>query len=298
MDAGKQQIVFYFIEEAKEHLDTLQQGLLDLRSVMADPERVNEMFRAAHSVKGGAAMLGFDSIKTTAHRLEDCFSILKNHPVKADDKMESMFLKGYDTLQILIDQLQGPFGLREDEADKAVQEAEPNFQQLLTYLNALVSGGTTEVAPSQPALTLPANFATQVTNILRQMLQLFRQKESPSNRQQIQDLCHQLLDLGVEVDAWKSLVEMSQSAIAHPQHSYRALAPAVIKDLKQACDLLLTGHADAIAPSSSLQQLANGVTVQHILVPMEPQGAAKALMQAFNKQQLSALLEALQKATR
>ena len=78
MDAGNQQrILGYFIEEAKEHLETLEKGLLDLPSVVKEPERVNEMFRAAHSVKGGAAMLGFGSIQKTAHRLEDSFKILK-----------------------------------------------------------------------------------------------------------------------------------------------------------------------------------------------------------------------------
>ena len=75
-----------FIEEAKEHLDTLENGLVDLKSTMKDPESVQEMFRAAHSVKGGAAMLGLDSIKTTAHRLEDCFKVLKDGPVKLQQR--------------------------------------------------------------------------------------------------------------------------------------------------------------------------------------------------------------------
>ncbi|WP_339367278.1 Hpt domain-containing protein, partial [Picosynechococcus sp. PCC 7002] len=56
MDAASQQkILGYFIEEAKEHLETLEQGILELSEVVDDTERVNELFRAAHSVKGGAA---------------------------------------------------------------------------------------------------------------------------------------------------------------------------------------------------------------------------------------------------
>ena len=54
----QQKILGYFIEEAKEHLETLERGILDLSAVIDDQERVNEMFRAANSVKGGAAMLG------------------------------------------------------------------------------------------------------------------------------------------------------------------------------------------------------------------------------------------------
>jgi chemotaxis protein histidine kinase CheA len=141
VDAGNQQrILGYFIEEAKEHLDTLEKGLLDLRSVVQDSERVNEMFRAAHSVKGGAAMLGFSSIQKTAHRLEDSFKILKETEVKVDEKLETLFLLACDTLKDLLEQLQGPFGLREEEAERIMQEAEPNFVKLQNYLDRLVNG--------------------------------------------------------------------------------------------------------------------------------------------------------------
>ena len=91
MDDNKQQIIHYFIEEAQEHLETVEQGLLDLAEVISDAERVNEMFRAAHSIKGGAAMLGFEGIQSTAHKLEDCFKILRDHPVPIDQKLETYF---------------------------------------------------------------------------------------------------------------------------------------------------------------------------------------------------------------
>jgi Chemotaxis protein histidine kinase and related kinases len=72
MDQEKQrQITIYFIEEAKEHLDTIEHGLLNLKSMLTDPEAVNEVFRAAHSIKGGAAMLGYTGIQSLAHNFED-----------------------------------------------------------------------------------------------------------------------------------------------------------------------------------------------------------------------------------
>ena len=78
----QQRIMGYFIEEAKDHLNTIEQGLLNLQATIEDPELVNEVFRAAHSVKGGAAMLGLTSIQQTAHRLEDSFKVLKNAALK------------------------------------------------------------------------------------------------------------------------------------------------------------------------------------------------------------------------
>lgn len=325
MESGK--ILGFFIEEAKEHLETLEKGLMDLQSVIADQERVNEMFRAAHSVKGGAAMLGFNSIQKVSHRFEDCFKILKEHPVTIDHQLESMFLKGYDTLKELIDRLQGPFGLREDEGEKLVQAAEPNFAQLQGYLDRLVGGGVgaidelpLQAEPAKPVAKMPPNFSVQVTAVLKQMLLLFKGAETPSSRQQLQTLCQRLAQLGGGIETWTMLVKTVHRAIANPKNSYSTLAPIAIKELKQSSDLLQAGKGNAIAPSASLRLLAaspeptpapKSVAKTHveaptsspsspkeISVPLEPRAAAKALAQVFNKEQLLMLAKLLHQASR
>ena len=309
MDSGNQQIVYYFIEEAKEHLDTLEKGLVDLNAVMEDQERVNEMFRAAHSVKGGAAMLGFDSIKAIAHRLEDCFKILKDHPVSVDQKLESMFLKGCDTLKDLVERLEGPFGLQEEEAAKTVQQSEPNFAQLQAYLNHLVSGGGAAVAaptaaPAQAIASVKtnlANFVPQVMDILKEMLQLFKGSETPATRQKLEELCNRLLKLGADIQTWQALVQTAHRAIANPKNAYRTLAPVVIKELKQASEQVTSGQASAIAASPALQQLgapAAPAAPKQITAIAEPRAAAKALLQAFDRKQLTELIALLQGAMR
>jgi chemotaxis protein histidine kinase CheA len=338
--ANQQRILGYFIEEAKEHLDTLEQGLLSLRSVVEDPERVNEMFRAAHSVKGGAAMLGFGSIQKTAHRLEDSFKILKDNDINVDQTLETLFLQGYDTLKDLIEQLQGPFGLREEDAEKTVQAAEPTFNQLQSYLNRVVNDGTPaakapasdgrkrvnaslSAEPPKAQDKLPPNFGSQVTEILKQMLQLFKQTETPPSRQKLQALCKRLFQLGGGIKTWQELVQVSYKAIANPRNSFQALAPVVIKELKQTSDRLQTGNTSAIAISPALQKLAavpttttqatgtpvkeskqptattaTSTKTKQITIAVEPRAAAKALVQAFDKPQLLQLVKLLAQATR
>lgn len=310
MDSDKQRILGYFIEEANEHLETLETGILDLRKVVADQERVNDLFRAAHSVKGGAAMLGFGSIQKTAHRLEDYFKILKENHLNIDQKLESLFLEVYKILEKLIKNLQGPFGLREDEANKMVQEAEPTFVQLQDYLNQLMRGGAkveeTATAPSAKkqvstrVQTPTPNLASQTTSMLRQMLQLFKQKETPESRQELLNWCDRLIQLGDGMATWHSLIQRCRHAIANPRNSYPVLALVVIKEIKQASDLVRDQKANAIAPSQTLQQLANAaVAHKHIAVAVEPKAAASALIKAFNnKEQLKQLVELLQSAAR
>ncbi|WP_206754639.1 Hpt domain-containing protein [Coleofasciculus sp. FACHB-SPT9] len=322
VESGK--ILGFFIEEAKEHLETLEKGLLDLRGVMADQERINEMFRAAHSVKGGAAMLGFNSIQKVSHRFEDCFKLLKEHPVNIDNDLESMFLEGYDTLKHLVDQLQGPFGLREEEGEKIVQAAEPNFVKLQAHLNHLL--GAAGSAPEASKTSTP-DISAQVTGVLKQMLPLFKQAETPANRQQLCALCSRLVQMSAEIKTWQVLVRTANRAIANPKNTYATLAPIVIKELKQASDLLPHGKTDAIAPSASLRLLAASpeattapippakvavgegapspteskptpTSIKQIAVPVEPRAAAKVLAQVFNKEQLLLLAKLLHQASR
>ena len=301
MDSGKQEILGYFIDEANEHLETLEKGLLELKVVVSDNERMNELFRAAHSVKGGAAMLGYISIQRTAHQLEDGFKILKEHPIKIDQQLESLFLGGYDVLKELVEKLQSTYGLQEEEAEKVMRNAQPTFAQLQNYLQSQSSGTpiATPVAPKGAvAADVPdANFALQTINILRQMLQLFKQKETPVSRQQLQTLCGQLGQLEKGRETWQKLIKVSQAAIANSENPYQSLAPVVIKEIKQASDWIQTGKNSAIAASPALQKLATSAPaakIPQVMLPLEPKAAAKIILQQMTKQQVRQLLEILE----
>ncbi len=305
MSDQQDRILRLFMEEAKEHLDTLENGLVDLKSTMKDPESLQEMFRAAHSVKGGAAMLGLDSIKTTAHRLEDCFKILKDGPVKqVDQTAESLFLKGVDTLKDLVKRMSGPFGLRNEEGDKLVEQIMPAFAQLETHLNNLVLG---KVAAGAAKSAAPAtkNFAASAMVLLKEMLQVFKAKESAATRQQLCDLCVRLYKLGTGIETWQTLVKTARVAIANPKNSYKVLAPLIIKELKDAGDLVQGGKVKAIAPSKNLLLLAAPAQAvasvpatapaasKSVALPSEPKALVKLLLKTFNKKQLSEIAKLL-----
>lgn len=285
--ANAQKILGYFIEEAKEHLETLEQGILDLGNLVNNTEQMNEMFRAAHSIKGGAAMLGYGSIQKTAHRLEDAFKILKENPIQVDKKLESLFLKGYDLLQILIDKLSSPLGLQAEEANAILKKGEPTFAELQAYLNYLL-----DPQKFTPAVATASSISIRVRDILKQMLQLFKQEETSASRQQLQKLTLSLSQLASEQQKWQYLVKNAESALANPKHSYRTLAPVIIKELKQAGDLLEWGRGEEITVSQELQLLA-AAKLPQILITLEPELVASTLLQMFNRQQVSQLVQLL-----
>ncbi|MGB7890778.1 MAG: response regulator [Microcoleus sp.] len=296
----QQRIMGYFIEEAKDHLNTIEQGLLNLQTTIEDPELVNEVFRAAHSVKGGAAMLGLTSIQQTAHRLEDSFKVLKECSVKVDQQLESLFLRIFDTLQGLLEQLSGPFGLTEELGEQMVRELEPVFEELNGHLGGLVGHGEHHADESY-AMPVPEQvmagvgvgafassksfpdsrsvyapdvretedsalllvFDSDVPARMRELLQEFKQPEGPESRRQLKNICRNLLRAGEEFElpCWIELIQAVSKAIANPENSYRTLAPTVIKDIKQAQELVISGLESSIAPSAKLLSLQPAVLV-------------------------------------
>ena len=141
MDQDKQkQITMYFIEEAKEHLQTIESGLLNLQSIMGNVESVNEVFRAAHSIKGGAAMLGFSSIQHVAHNFEDYFKVIREHSgFQVDQHLQTLFLQAFDKLQELVELLQSPYGLTKDAVDGVMAGSDQIFANLKEHLQNLVA---------------------------------------------------------------------------------------------------------------------------------------------------------------
>ncbi len=301
--ANNEKIIGYFIEEAKEHLETIEKGILDLSAALEDEETINELFRAAHSIKGGAAMLNFTSIQATSHRLEDAFKILRDDDITPDATLESLFLKTYDILQDLLERLQGPLGLSEQDGDEILETAEPHFVELLNYIEQLAdkdlspAPGLTsaQIRASSPSLVrIPQDeIIMQVRQVLQQMLAIFKTEPTANNRHQLQTMCDKLIGIAPEENGWQNLLKCSKLAIANPKHSYRLLAPVIIKEIKLGGDCLEVGKGSEITPSQGLEQLAYSKLPQ-VLVTVDPVMAAEMISKIFNQTQINKLVSLLQ----
>ena len=308
MDQDKQkQITGYFIEEAKEHLQTIESGLLNLETLMGDAEAVNEIFRAAHSIKGGAAMLGFSSIQHVAHNFEDYFKVMReNSNFKIDQHLQTLFLQAFDKLQELVEHLQSPYGLTKDAVDGVMAGSDQIFANLKAHLQDLISGNVVEVKPleglnkggvkSEPKLepksdarsatkvdprVLLGAFQSEVPVKLRNMLELFKQPDSPRSRQNLGMICTQLQEMGDRfgVTHWSEMMRSVKSAVLNPNNQFRILAPILIKEIKQAQEQVLSQKANQIKVSPQLLQLipeqmpVRAMTTSPIAVPIAVQSA-------------------------
>lgn len=96
-----------FVEDCREHLDSIEASLMDMEAAgeHQDPELVNTVFRLAHSIKGGAGMLGLDNIKTLAHKLENVLHMVRSNELVPTHAVVDVLLKGFDRLTFLVDNI-------------------------------------------------------------------------------------------------------------------------------------------------------------------------------------------------
>ncbi|NET15497.1 MAG: hypothetical protein F6K08_23010, partial [Okeania sp. SIO1H6] len=254
-----QKIMGYFIEEAKDHFNTIEHGILNLPNTIADRELLNELFRAAHSVKGGAAMLEINSVRNIAHRLEDSFKILRETSIKVDNKLESLYLSVLDTLQDLLEQLSNS-GLTEKEEKTQLEKLEPVFQELEEHLDDL-AGETHGITIGKiPELNVDKQsfFMAEVSEKMREMLLLFKQNDDASTRNKLKNICDFLAGQGRQEHVssnWLKLIEAIKKAIANTENTYYTLAHNIIKNLKQAEELIRDNREQEILIDEKLKAL-------------------------------------------
>lgn len=127
-----------FIDETKEHLQSLNEHVLVLEKEPEDADTINEIFRAAHTLKGMAGTMGFARMQRLTHDLENVFSEIRNGNMKANAKLIDVLFRGLDALESYLDVI----------SSEGNEGTEDN-QDIIDDLNSLLqeqSGG----APAAP----------------------------------------------------------------------------------------------------------------------------------------------------
>ncbi|NJK35171.1 MAG: response regulator [Oscillatoriales cyanobacterium SM2_2_1] len=256
MNADQERILGYFLEEAEEHIQTLVGGIDRLKEISTDEELIQELFRAAHSIKGSAAMVGVKAMQKIAHRLEDFFKILRDDvSITIDDRLQVLFHRAVSTLEGLVHELRGNLSISEDTTVIAIAETEPIFAELGSHLEFLIAHQTTAPLPNFDPLV--ETFRDRLTAQLHEMLELFKLNDMDANRAQLLRIVGEIAGYGsqFQLPAWVELLQKIEKVIANSQNTAASLAPVVIRDLKSAQDLVLSNHPEGIVASTQLHAL-------------------------------------------
>jgi len=108
-----EQYLEIFIQEAKEQLEIITQSLLELEKNPKNQEVVNEIFRAAHTLKGSSGMMGFTEIQELTHKMEDVFDSIRKGLTKPSPDLIDVLFECVDALEKRINHLE--MGERKEE---------------------------------------------------------------------------------------------------------------------------------------------------------------------------------------
>ena len=96
------QLRHIFVQEAEDGLSSMEDALLALESRPEDPEPINEVFRFAHTIKGGAGMVGFDAVAEYAHKVEDALSLIRDGAIAVTPARITALLHIVDVLREML----------------------------------------------------------------------------------------------------------------------------------------------------------------------------------------------------
>ncbi|WP_242848902.1 Hpt domain-containing protein [Syntrophomonas palmitatica] len=267
------------VEESSEHLNGIEEGILRLENDF-NPELLDSIFRAMHSVKGVASFVDFIPIKDTAHVLESFMTDMKKGLYACNTELTDILLRGVDILNVLIGQLalsiqNLDLGPGQENFEIVVDEG--GFQSFINEaetLRHLMEQGEPPLAASadEPEIGTgqEAEAAKTVSNLMKMELSpLYEQmigdfiEESSEHLETIEQKCVELEKNSSDPEILNSILRGFHSikggagVIASMQESDQAAEPILaVKKLTHAVESLLQSYRnESIAPPTNVIDL-------------------------------------------
>ncbi|MDZ8064736.1 MAG: response regulator [Nostoc sp. DedQUE08] len=253
----RQQGYIYFLAEAPELVTIIEQELFSL-SEDYSIAKIHNLMRATHTLKGGAANVGLELIKTIAHFLEDVFKALYNPKVVVDAELQTLLLQAYECLSIALNTELIGSTVNDEEL---LHRATSVFAQLQEKLGDAF--GAESHIPTSEELgfdIVQSVFEVGVEQRLNSIADIIN---NPPNNDKFIEFLHSQAEvfLGLaESLNLPGLGEISQtilSALQANPSQVQQIAEIALVDLQQAKKLVLAGdRTSGGEPSSGLRKLA------------------------------------------
>ncbi len=286
-----------FLEEAQEYLDTLEAVVLGLSATGVDPQKIDGALRAAHSIKGGAALMQFHLLSHTSHRLEDAFKILKARRPEVTEELENLLLSALDSLRQIIELSQR--GQDPDE-DQMAQPASPILDQLQDILGELQPEDETTLASQESGHDLvKLFFESEVEQSLLRLEAVLAKPDQPCLESELTVLAQELGGLGdmLQLSKFSSLcLSIAQCVETYPRQIPQ-IATLALETWRQAQALVLIGQPDLMSfeldyhPSVSAAA-ETAASIQEVDIPASQQSELELLLAGFEFDPIESLFSA------
>lgn len=142
-----------FLDESNEHLQTLSDQLIILEKEPDNSDTINEIFRAAHSLKGMAGTMGYKRMQNLTHDMENVFSEVRNGNMEVNSNLVDVLFQCLDALETYVD------NIRETQ-DEGTDDNEPIIKALNAFIASEGKGNAAPAAKKEEAPAVTASAAS------------------------------------------------------------------------------------------------------------------------------------------
>lgn len=118
-----------FIDESSEHIQTLSDCIMALEQEPDNKDTINEVFRAAHSLKGMAGTMGFKRMQRLTHDMENVFQEVRSDKIKVDSAMIDLLFKCLDAIDSYVENIKATSDEGTDENEAIIKELNDFIQK-------------------------------------------------------------------------------------------------------------------------------------------------------------------------
>lgn len=241
-----------FFEESHEHLENMEQLLLALDLASPDPEELNTIFRAAHSIKGGSGIFGFTALTSVTHVMENLLDKTRKGNFQLTSSIIDLLLSTVDTLSHIL-------SLYREEEQIDWQEVEYSKSQLVAALNGEPFSSSVAIRNGTDAASTPIINATLTAPVEAEDLGFgFFEDEMA------RDIAIEGEDFGFFDEAYQA-EDISADSVANNKECIAELCDVTIDD-----DELGFGFFEALTPESfanEIELLSSKPLVQKVYKP-------------------------------
>lgn len=255
------EIQMQFLEEATDYINTLEAVLLEIDATShIDLDKINGALRAAHSIKGGAAMMGFRVLSDLAHRLEDSFKVLKTrkNSLEVDTGLQSLLLSGVDWLRQIV-QLLSEGNVVEEES--LVTFCYPVFDELRDRLgDPTPEDAASILSPEDGQDIIPLLFETEVEGCLQRLESVLADAAQPCLQEEVSIMAAELGGLGemLQLTAFTQLCESIKYHIdAANSDRIPEIAQLALQTWRRSQALVLTNQRNNLPTKLDLNEVVN-----------------------------------------
>lgn len=282
----EQDIKRQFLEEASDYLKIIESALLGCSANQKIPsEQLDAVLRATHSIKGGAAMMGYETLSYFAHRLEDFFKVFKSQKnPEIDETVESLFLASVDQLRQITSFYRQ--GKQEIDPQWLSSQVEPIFVGLLERIGELTPETSLMLLSEDAGEDLTVLlFSTEVEGCLQRLESILAQPRPTNLKEEVLLVSQELGGLGemLELPQFSRLCTSVYEQLETVTEEIEVIAAQAIQVWRCAQAMVIVGHKEAI-PSEFI--LNNPISSSSVPVFLFTPETATATPEVFPLEEL------------